>query len=42
MYDRMRRKYVNGGKIEVYVFFNGGFEKRTLSKQLLSHRTKEH
>ncbi len=41
MYDRMMREYENGRETEVYVFFNGGFEKNTISKQLLSGRTKE-
>lgn len=42
MYDRMMREYENGKEIEVYVFFQGGFEKEKISKQLLSRRTKEH
>ncbi len=41
MYDRMMREYENGGEIEVHVFFRDGFEKETISKQLLSRRTKE-
>ncbi|MDD5473676.1 MAG: YkgJ family cysteine cluster protein [Candidatus Methanoperedens sp.] len=36
MYDRMMRKYENGGDIEVYVFFKGKLEKEIISKQIIS------
>ncbi|MCZ7392501.1 MAG: YkgJ family cysteine cluster protein [Candidatus Methanoperedens sp.] len=35
MYDRMMREYENGREIEVYVFFQGRFEKKTISKQFI-------
>ncbi len=34
MYDRMMRQYQKGKAIEVYIFFQGRFEKEVISKQI--------
>ncbi len=36
MYDRKMREYEKGTEIEVYVFFQGKFEKQILSKQIIN------
>lgn len=37
MYDKRTRDFEKGGKIEVYVFYNGEFDKNVISKQIINN-----